>query len=42
MNMVLFGLRSRQRHSNGVNKIFQSSVIVSVETKLHRVLSIRK
>jgi hypothetical protein len=32
MNMVLFGLRSRWRHSNGVNNIFQSSVILSVET----------
>jgi hypothetical protein len=32
MNIVLFGLRGRQRHSNGVNNIFQSSVILSAET----------
>jgi hypothetical protein len=32
MNMVPFGLRGRYRHSDGVNKIFQFSVILSIVT----------
>jgi hypothetical protein len=35
MNMVLFGLRGRYCHSNGVNKLFQSSVILSVKTNIN-------